>query len=172
VDTIAEPALSTRGADRDRGWRDVDALVRLVTRLFLPRRLPLTVGCVIIGLLAAGLTFSLVEGPRVSAWDGVWWAFVTVTTVGYGDVTPHTDAGRAIAISVMVVGIGFLFLLTGALVERFIALEIRRDMSGLAEPEQEILRQVSEVARRLEGIDERLARLEEQRGERSHTGAV
>jgi voltage-gated potassium channel Kch len=41
-----------------------------------------------------------------------------MTTVGYGDVYPETDTGRAIAILVMVVGIGFLSLLIGAVSER------------------------------------------------------
>ena len=38
--------------------------------------------------------------------DGVWWAIVAVTTVGYGDTYPETDAGRIIAIIVMFAGIG------------------------------------------------------------------
>jgi voltage-gated potassium channel len=50
----------------------------------------------------------------VSAWDGVWWAVTTVSTVGYGDITPTTDGGRAIAITVMLVGIGFVAILTAA----------------------------------------------------------
>lgn len=41
-------------------------------------------------------------------WDGVWWAVVTVTTVGYGDLYPHTVPGRIIGIVVMLLGIGFL----------------------------------------------------------------
>jgi voltage-gated potassium channel len=38
----------------------------------------------------------------------MWWAFVTTTTVGYGDYTPVTQAGRAIATVVMIVGIGLI----------------------------------------------------------------
>jgi Ion channel len=50
-----------------------------------------------------------------STWDGVWWAVTTMTTVGYGDITPRTNYGRVVAIVVMLVGIGFIALLTGAL---------------------------------------------------------
>ena len=44
--------------------------------------------------------------------DAVWWAIVTVTTVGYGDITPSSTSGRVIAVIVMLVGIAFTSLLT------------------------------------------------------------
>ncbi len=40
--------------------------------------------------------------------DSLWWAFVTLTTVGYGDSYPITGAGRAVAVVTMLVGIGIL----------------------------------------------------------------
>lgn len=83
-----------------------------------------------------------------------------MSTVGYGDVIPRTDEGRAIGLAVMFLGVGFLFLLAGALVERFIATEVRRDLSGIEEPEREILRRLEAVDGRLAEIDARLAELE------------
>lgn len=54
--------------------------------------------------------------------EAVWWGVVTVTTVGYGDITPVTTLGRTVAVALMVVGIGTIGLLasqvTGALVGR------------------------------------------------------
>ncbi len=44
--------------------------------------------------------------------DAVWWSFVTVTTVGYGDVSPVTAAGRAIGIGLMLGGIALLGMVT------------------------------------------------------------
>ena len=47
--------------------------------------------------------------------DAVWWAFVTITTVGYGDLVPHTVAGRVTAVVLMLGGVAFLGTLAGTL---------------------------------------------------------
>jgi voltage-gated potassium channel len=71
-------------------------------------------------VLGGGAAFAAVQTNQdLTTWDGVWWAVETVTTVGYGDTFPESDAGRAIAVVVMLVGIGFVALLTAAAAERF-----------------------------------------------------
>ncbi|MCC6953258.1 MAG: two pore domain potassium channel family protein [Deltaproteobacteria bacterium] len=61
--------------------------------------------------------------PQISGFgDCLWWAFVTITTVGYGDVTPITLFGRIIAVLLMMTGgvlfFSFLGLLSSSFVER------------------------------------------------------
>lgn len=52
--------------------------------------------------------------------DAFWWSIVTVTTVGYGDISPTTVAGRVIAAILMLSGIGFLSMLTSTVSTYFI----------------------------------------------------
>ncbi|MFD6135236.1 potassium channel family protein [Isoptericola sp. NPDC060257] len=51
----------------------------------------------------------------VNLGDGFWWAMVTITTVGYGDLTPVTPAGRVIAVCLMLGGIALLGVVTATL---------------------------------------------------------
>lgn len=68
-----------------------------------------------------GGVFYKLEGSQAipTYWDGVWFAFVTMTTVGYGEYIPHTGIGRIFAVILMIVGIGFLGLLTGSIASVF-----------------------------------------------------
>ena len=56
-----------------------------------------------------------------NVWVGMWWAIQTVTTVGYGDVTPEHLSGRLIAVVVMLQGIAFLAIITAAITSTFVA---------------------------------------------------
>ncbi len=130
-------------------------LLRLLRAVVLVRRLLTTEGVrdaavlAVMTVLAGGAAYAAVEKQQhLSAWDGVWWALVTVTTVGYGDSYPETDGGRIIAIVVMLVGIGFVAILTAAAADRFMR---SRDE---AESERADLRErLDEVLRRLDAID-------------------
>ena len=70
---------------------------------------------------ASQAAFNAEEFP--SFWDGIWWAVMTVTTVGYGDLYPTDVEGRLIGIVVMLLGIGFLAVLTATIASQFIKTE-------------------------------------------------
>lgn len=67
---------------------------------------------------AGGIGICMAEDMSVS--DGLWWAFVTATTVGYGDLSPVTNTGRVIAALLMLVGIGLIGSLTSSITSYFL----------------------------------------------------
>jgi hypothetical protein len=72
----------------------------------------LLAGTVLIG----GSLFCVIE-PDADWFDGIWWAVVTLTTVGYGDYSPETFLGRWLAAFVMAGGIASVAILTGILAD-------------------------------------------------------
>jgi voltage-gated potassium channel len=79
-------------------------------------------------IIVGGAVFASIEQDQgITTWDGVWWAVTTVTTVGYGDIYPHSTSGRIIGITIMLVGIGFVALLTAFIADRFINLSVETE---------------------------------------------
>jgi voltage-gated potassium channel len=94
------------------------------------------VGAVLSVVVIMGALMYVVEGPE-SGFDsiprGMYWAIVTLTTVGYGDITPRTAAGQLIAGSLMMLGYGVIAVPTG-IVSVELADASRRAAAGRACP--------------------------------------
>ncbi len=122
----------------------------------------LVTGVVVVG--AAALMLAVEEGGEGSIdtfGDALWWAITTVTTVGYGDSFPTTDIGRVIGMCVMLVGIGFVAILTGAVAQRFLAPsveEVEETEEAIELTEEELVRQVREMSTQLAALERALAR--------------
>ena len=92
------------------------------------------------------------EYPNI--WVGMWWALQTVTTVGYGDVSPINPSGRIIASFVMLYGVAFVTVFIAVITSIFVARA--SEERGMAEDRAE-----RRIEARLDVMDERLGRLEE-----------
>jgi len=86
--------------------------------------------------------------------DSLWWAVQTVTTVGYGDLVPASVAGRLVAALVMLVGIGFLSVITAAITSTFIETARKRIEGNTSDG---ISTRLDEISARLEKIEAGLA---------------
>jgi voltage-gated potassium channel len=90
-------------------------------------------------------------------WVGMWWALQTVTTVGYGDVTPTRASGRIIAAFVMLEGVAFVTIVIAAITSTFVA-RAAKDR-GVPDPAAPVAVE-GQIEAQLTAIEERLARLE------------
>jgi voltage-gated potassium channel len=70
--------------------------------------------------------------------DALWWAVVTVTTVGYGDKVPVTGAGRVVATALMMTGIGLVGALTATIASYFVQQQHSQEMAEVKAQLQEI----------------------------------
>lgn len=77
---------------------------------------------VMLVVMVMGTLMYVVEGPQhgyTSIPVGIYWAITTMTTVGFGDITPHTGLGRVIASTMMLLGWGTLAVPTGIVSAEF-----------------------------------------------------
>lgn len=91
--------------------------------------------------------------------DAMWWAIVTITTVGYGDFYPVTLVGRAVAVALMVGGIAILGIVTATLASWLIEQVARRDSEAVQtseEPLRAALVDMEQKLDRLTGLVEKL----------------
>ena len=136
-------------ADQTRFERSLD---RWVARATTPRGAAVVIATVSTTMtLVAGTLMTLIDREQFpSIGSGLWWAAQTVTTVGYGDNVPVSSAGRLLAVALMLLGIGFLTVITAAITSTFVARSSLEVTPG-AEPA---------AAEQLSQIEQRLARIE------------
>lgn len=79
-------------------------------------------GCILVGGVLVSVAEHEQDGGTISGLaDGIWWAFVTCTTVGYGDEFPVTSSGRVLAVVLMLVGISGLSVITANVAAFFVS---------------------------------------------------
>jgi voltage-gated potassium channel len=111
-------------------------------------------------LIAGGQAFASVENKPLS--DGLYWAIATMTTVGYGDVAAETQEGKLLSAVVMLVGIGFVAVVTGAIAQRFVVSE-----DTITEGNRETFRLQQVTHEKLDALSERLDALEQRLDQRT-----
>jgi voltage-gated potassium channel len=136
------------GQTRIERWLD-----RYLAGITNPRRAAVVIAVVSTSMtVLAGLLMTVVDRENFpTLGSGLWWGVQTVTTVGYGDHVPTTAGGQLLAALVMLLGIGFITVITAAITSSFVA------RSRLQQPPVD---DGVSLGERFDGIDERLERIE------------
>tara|TARA_B100000405_G_scaffold198793_1_gene139406 strand:- start:117 stop:578 length:462 start_codon:yes stop_codon:yes gene_type:complete len=122
--------------------------INLIERVFNSRRLRTILGVLIICIISFGYVFYLAEPQIKTIEDGIWWALVTITTVGYGDITPLTTLGRLVAGTLMFVGLGLIATVTAIVSAKFIANYVDHHTND------DVLEKLEELEDEIEKIEE------------------
>ena len=132
----------------------------LIQRVFGTSGLGWLLSGLIVLVVVSGTLFSYLEqGYNVP--EGIWWAIVTATTVGYGDVVPGSGLGRLVATVLMITGISFIALLSAATAARLVELETEEGHEELLAGIRGQSHREQELREELREVNERLARLED-----------
>ena len=124
-----------------------------LSRASTPRGAAIVIASVTTSItVIAGLLMTVIDRNNFpTLGSGMWWAVQTVTTVGYGDHVPETRPGQFVAALVMLLGIGFVTVITASITGAFVARSRRQEVTGAkTAPAAE---QLAEIIARLERIE-------------------
>ena len=138
-------------------------LSRSGQRILRKNRLGATLLVSSVVIVFAGVFISIVDPAFQSPWEGIWWAWVTVTTVGYGDFVPVSTVGRVFGGLLILLGVSLFALLTANFSAALIGQEVSATDDEIAAVEDEIAEVEKEenlILIKLAEIEDRMSRIE------------
>jgi voltage-gated potassium channel len=128
-------------------------LDRNLARASTPRGAAIVIASVTTSItILAGAIMTVIDRDNFpSIGTGMWWAVQTVTTVGYGDDVPVTAGGKIVAAVVMLLGIGFVTVITASITGTFV--ERSRQKARELQPTSVSADQLADIIDRLERIE-------------------
>ena len=134
-------------------------LERSIQHAVARRRIfPYLAGMTLVLALVAGLVMTLVDRTNFPNFGiAVWWAIVTLATVGYGDVVPKTPLGRIVASAIIILGVTFLAFLTATVTSYFVSSDQDRARAKELADREAADKELREL---LKQLDARLAAIE------------
>ncbi len=123
----------------------------LLLRVFNNKRLRTVLSLILFFIALFGFIFFITEPDVKSFSDGLWWALVTITTVGYGDITPMTSIGRLVASALMFLGLGLIASLTAVISVKFIQSFVDHHTNDdVLEKLEEMQKDIDEIKRKIQ----------------------
>lgn len=131
-------------------------LAPLARHLFTQEGLRYSAALALLTAIAGGAAFTYFEEEDYTTAEGVYWALTTMTTVG-SEIDPTTTASQTLAVIVVLMGVAFVAVLTGAVAERFFSRDLQAEEDELQE---DIDDASAAILHELRGLRTRLADLE------------
>lgn len=137
-------------------------LDRSVQRAVARRRIfPYLAAATLVLALLAGVAMILVDRSNFPNYGiAVWWAIVTLATVGYGDVVPTTPLGRIVGSAVIILGVTFLAFLTATVTSLFVSSDQdaarERELAERQAADKELRELLTRLEERLAAIESKL----------------
>jgi voltage-gated potassium channel len=100
-------------------------------------------------LFAGGAGFWWLEPKVHTLGDGLWLAFTTAATVGYGDIVPSTHASRVFAVAVVLLGLAVLSLVTASVAALFVGKGVRTEERAI---ERELMHEIRAVRNEIDAL--------------------
>lgn len=126
-----------------------------------------TLGVSLIIMTIAGMLIAGIDPAVESVWEGLWWAWVTITTVGYGDVVPVSGEGRVIGAILILIGVGLFAMLTASISVLFISRsdeEMEENLhQQMRDNETKAMTLLSSIEKKVDKIEQQLDELLEKK---------
>jgi voltage-gated potassium channel len=143
-----------------------------IIRFLSDNRLDTTIAAALGILVLAGVAITSIDPAIHSIEEGIWWAWVTISTVGYGDLVPTSRGGRIFSGILILIGMGLFSVITANFAAYFVKQKVEnvqkeqqlenRQLKRIIEELHEVHQEEADMMRLLKDIDKRLDRLENQ----------
>lgn len=132
-------------------------MARSSMRLMARHALAATLTVALFLVASIGTLMATIEPSFHSVWDGLWWAVVTISTVGYGDLVPVTPLGRLLGVVLIAFGVVTFSMVMANVAAALVGLQVENSSAAI---EREEARFEERVLTRLAALEERFDRLE------------
>jgi len=126
--------------------------IRIVMNVLTQNHLGKTLMISALFITGAGILIAGIDPAIDTPAQGVWWAWVTVTTVGYGDIVPVSNEGRIFASLLILMGICLVSLITANVSAYLLSKSAQKELRY----EQRELRKLLDVEERIEGLEKKI----------------
>jgi voltage-gated potassium channel len=140
---------------------------RLRRQIASGRIFPYLAGMTLVLAATAGVTVRIIDHKDfTSLGNALWWAIVTLSTVGYGDIVPHSTWGRIVGSAVIILGITFISVLTATVTSYFVSANQEEFASNVADAAEEDKASDLETHRLLHELLDRVGVIEDKLDDR------